>query len=137
MTIQGVNLSEHQEQAAFIERCQFWVNQGEHPELALIFAIPNERMSKAERLKMAAEGAKPGVPDLCLPVARGGHHGLYMETKVNGSKPRPEQREWLKALGEQGYYCKVCQGYDELIATVELYLSWPQTVVADPLGGDQ
>ncbi len=119
---------EHQEQAAFIERCQWWINQGQYPELAWLYAIPNERMDPKERVRMAAEGAKAGVPDLCLPVGRGGYFGLYMETKTNGKQPRPEQNEWLQALAENGYYCQVCQGYDELIATVELYLSWPKTI---------
>ena len=53
-----INKSEHQEQAAFIERCAWWVNQDEHPELALIYARPNERMSKGERLKMNIRSAK-------------------------------------------------------------------------------
>lgn len=128
MTIQGVKLSEHQEQAAFIERCQYWINQGEHLDLKWLYAIPNERMDPKERIRMAAEGAKAGAPDLCLPVARGGYFGLYMETKVNGSKPRLEQIEWLHALAEQGYYVQLCQGYDELVATVQLYLSWPKTI---------
>lgn len=123
-----IKLREHQEQAAFIERCQWFINQGQHPELAWLYAIPNERMDPKERVRMAAEGAKAGVPDLCLPVARGGYFGLYMESKVNGQQPRPEQDEWLQALAENGYYCQVCQGYDELIATVELYLSWPKTI---------
>lgn len=115
-------LDEHQEQSAFIQRCEWWINQGQYLELKLIYAIPNQRANKIERIRMSAEGVKAGVPDLCLPVARGRYFGLYMETKVNGAKPRVEQEKWLDALREQGYCARVCQGYDELVACVEWYL---------------
>lgn len=55
---------------------------GRHPELALMYHIPNEgKRSRTGGQRAVAEGLKSGVPDICLPVARGGAHGLYIEMK--------------------------------------------------------
>ena len=52
------------------------------PELWLLYAIPNggKRAIKTA-IALKAQGVKSGVPDMCLPVARGGYHGLYIELK--------------------------------------------------------
>ena len=55
----------------------------EHPELALLFHIPNGGTRDAiEGRHLKQQGVKRGVPDLCLPVARGGYHSLYIELKT-------------------------------------------------------
>lgn len=67
------------------QQCLFrWAafQSGKYPELKLLYHVPNggsRKKSEAGRFK--AEGVKAGVPDLCLPVARGGYHGLYIELK--------------------------------------------------------
>ena len=68
---------------------------GAHPELALMYKITNEgRRSRVNGARMVAEGMKKGVPDICLPVARGGHHGLYIELKrERNSRVTKEQLE--------------------------------------------
>jgi hypothetical protein len=81
-------MTEHDEQVALSR----WVTllQPRHPELALLHAIPNGgHRHKAVAVRLKAEGVKRGVPDLCLPVPRGGHHGLYLEMKTRqGRKSR-------------------------------------------------
>lgn len=52
---------------------------------------------------MRSEGLKSGVPDLCLPVARSGYHGLYIELKAGKNKPTDNQLAWLEVLEAQGY----------------------------------
>ena len=55
---------------------------GGRPELKMLYHIPNEgKRSRATGARLVAEGLKRGVPDICLPVARGGCHGLYIELK--------------------------------------------------------
>lgn len=72
---------------------------------------------------MRAEGMKKGVPDLCLPVARGGCHGLYIELKrTKGGKVTPEQLEWVDALTRQGYMAAVCRGWEEASDIITEYL---------------
>lgn len=56
------------------------MQSGKYPELNLLYHVPNGgSRHKAEAGRLRAEGVKAGVPDLCLPVARGQYHGLYIE----------------------------------------------------------
>lgn len=67
------------------QQCLFrWAayNRGRWPEMELMYHIPNGgTRSKSEAGRFRAEGVKAGVPDICLPVARGGYHGMYIEMK--------------------------------------------------------
>lgn len=131
-------ITEHGEQVAFMDWCQLMINRGVYPELSLMYAIVNERggsgsktksrIAMIEIEKAKAQGLKKGVPDLCLPVARGGFFGLYLETKVKPNRPTPEQIEWIEALTAQGYRAVVCYGYPGLRLEVESYLAMPATV---------
>lgn len=97
---------------------------GAHPELRLMYKIPNEgKRTRAGGGRMLAEGLKKGVPDICLPVARGGCHGLYIELKrTRDSRVTQEQLEWIDALKDQGYAAAVCRGCDEAITLIVDYL---------------
>ena len=89
-----------------------------YPELDLLFAIPNggKRPSKQDKkghwyspeaIRLKREGVKAGVPDIFLPVARSGYHGLFIEMKYGDNKPSPEQTELLNRLEEEGYLVSV------------------------------
>lgn len=99
----------------------------------LLFAIPNfagHHGSKLSRLlsgkRAKAEGRKRGVPDVMLPVARGGHHGLFLEVKradgVN-SDVSGEQLMWHRALRDQGYRVVVAFGFEQARTAILEYLS--------------
>jgi hypothetical protein len=95
------------------------------PELELLHHVPNGgRRDAREAGRLKAQGVKAGVPDLCLPVARGVHHGLYVELKRADQKTNPTaaQRWWLDRLREQGYRAEVCRGWDEARRVIEEYL---------------
>lgn len=52
------------------------------PELDMLYHIPNGgSRNKREAANLKRQGVRAGVPDLCLPVARGDYHGLYIELK--------------------------------------------------------
>ncbi len=101
-----------------------------YPELELMYHIPNGGgRSKAEAGRFKAMGVKAGVPDIFLPCARGGYNGMYIELKrVRGGRVEPAQKEWLKLLAEQGYYCVVCRGMeaarDEIVKYLEGGIVW-------------
>lgn len=101
------------------------MQSGKYPELTLLYHIPNEgKRSHKTGARMKAEGLKTGVPDICLPVARGGHHGLYIELKrVKNSRVTQDQLDWIEALIAQGYVAAVCRGCDEAIELITRYLS--------------
>ena len=80
--------------------------QGKYPELKLMYHIPNGgSRNRLEAANLKKQGVKSGVPDICLPVARGAYHGLYIEMKVGRNKASENQTQWLSDLNEQGYYC--------------------------------
>ena len=104
-------VSEHVEQATLIRWAQ--LHESRWPELRLLHAIPNgEHRSKIAGSRLKAEGVRRGVPDLDLPVARGGWHGLRIELKAQGGRVKPEQRQWLSDLTDQGYRAEVCVGWE-------------------------
>lgn len=105
-----MHASEHEEQVALFRWAEF--ARARWPELALLFAIPNggER-HPAVAAKLKAEGVKRGVPDICLPVACGVFHGLYVELKSATGRASGEQRGWIDALRVQGYRAEVCRGW--------------------------
>lgn len=102
-----------------------------HPELALLYAIPNAggykggyRSNVALVVQSKRMGVRSGVPDLHLPVARSGYHGLWLELKRQlGGKVSPEQTWWLEALRKQGHYAEVCRGAAEAITILTDYLT--------------
>lgn len=101
--------TEHTEAVALLQIVR--LHTGRWPELGLLFAIPNgaaRHIVVARKLK--AEGVKAGVPDLFLPVARGGFHGLFVELKSMTGVASREQTSWVAALRGQGYRAEVCRG---------------------------
>lgn len=110
------------------QQCLFrWAEfqSGRYPELKLLYHVPNggsRKKSEAGRFK--AEGVKAGVPDLCLPVARGGYHGLYIELKrLKHSKTSEDQKAWIEKLNEQGYCAVVCKGWEAAAKVITEYLN--------------
>lgn len=95
------------------------------PELGLLYAIPNggKRAIKTA-IALKAQGVKSGVPDMCLPVAREGYHGLYIELKrQKGGTVSETQKSWITALEGQGYKAVVCKGAEDAIRTIKEYLN--------------
>lgn len=99
--------------------------EGRWPELRMLYHIPNEgKRSLRTGARMKAEGLKSGVPDICLPVPRGGNHGLYIELKRRkNSKVTQEQLEWIMDLASQGYVAAVCRGCDDAISLITDYMN--------------
>lgn len=94
-----------------------------YPCLSLMYHVPNEgKRSKATGARMKRMGLRRGVPDICLPVARGGFHGLYIEMKAVGGRATKEQCEYLDALREEGYFVAICVGHKAAQKTILGYV---------------
>lgn len=107
-------------QRALIRRCDLagW------PASAIV-AIPNGGYrTRAEAARLKAEGVRAGMPDLWLPVARGGRFGLMLELKAAGGRLSAEQRDMLHRLDAEGYAAAVVWA-DWVLAwqVVERYLA--------------
>ena len=100
-------------------------NRGKYPELGMLHHIPNGgSRNRIEAARLKAQGVCPGVPDLCLPVARGGFHGLYIELKrQRGGRLSGDQRAWLEALNRNGYRAVRCDGWEEATQVIAQYLN--------------
>lgn len=88
------------------------------------FHIPNGGSRDArEARNLKLQGVKPGVPDLFVPLARSGFHGLFIEMKRrNGGRVSEKQAEWIERLQAENYAAVVCHGADEAINAIELYM---------------
>jgi hypothetical protein len=91
--------------------------------LKLLYAVPNggDRNLRVAR-KLKAEGVLAGVADLCLPTARRGYHGLYLEMKSEEGVATEEQIEFLRSVSAEGYCAIIAQGFDEARSTIEWYI---------------
>lgn len=112
---------EHDEQVKLIQWARW--NEGKHKDLHWLHAIPNGgQRHPAVAAKLQAEGVKPGVFDLCLPVARNGFHGLYIEMKAGKGRVTDEQKSFEAHLVKSGYQAVVCWSGDAAIEAVSDYL---------------
>ena len=112
---------EHQEQVALFEWAA--LAEAQHPELAMLFAVPNGgARHPAVAAQLKAEGVRAGVPDICLPVARGRFHGLWIEMKRKPNRTSDAQRAWLDALRHYGHCAVVCWSAQEAQQSIMAYL---------------
>lgn len=95
-----------------------------YPEVKWIFAVPNggdRNPITATRLK--AEGVKSGISDICLPFARQGYHGFYIEMKKPKGKESAEQKEFGAFLASQGYLYTMCDHWEKAQSAIQWYLT--------------
>ncbi len=72
---------------------------------------------------MKRAGLSPGFPDLFIPKAVCGYHGLFIEMKVGTNKPTENQKAWLKLLSDEGYATCVRWGANAAIESIKKYLN--------------
>jgi hypothetical protein len=118
------------EQAALIKELELCL-----PAVAaLIYHVPNGgHRHKLVAIKLKGQGVKAGVPDLVLPMARGGYFGLYLEFKAtapNDAAVSASQHAWIRRLNDQGYLAIVCRGHFDAMEQIRAYLQLAPTVVA-------
>lgn len=123
MAAANLTPSEHAEQATVIAWAD--IMAARFPCLRLLYAVPNgARTGMRTAVKLKLEGLKAGVPDLCLPAARCGFHGLYIEMKrVKGGVVSGVQADWHDALRLAGYAVAVCRGASEAQDLLTSYCS--------------
>lgn len=117
-----MNDLEHKEQVALFQWAE--LAQNVYPELEWMYAIPNGgHRHKAVAAKLKAEGVKPGVPDVCLPVPRQGFGALFIEIKAGKNKPTQNQIEWGGGLNAMGNKAVTCWGWEAAKKIIEEYLN--------------
>ena len=99
-------------------------------ELQLMHAVPNGGYRHIRvASKMKKEGVKAGVPDIFLPVSKGGYHGMFIEMKVPKTAttiktyPNKTQKAWLSELNKNGYHAVIAWGYSDARDKISEYLA--------------
>ena len=112
-------MTEHDIQAMFFEEALY-----KYPnETRWMHAIPNGgARNVVVASKMKQEGTKRGIWDVCLPLPRGGYHGLYIEFKFGKGRLTPEQKEFGAYLQDQGYKTGIAYDVDGAMEILENYL---------------
>jgi len=94
----------------------------DYPDLAGMYAIPNQLVNG----RRPVPGQLAGMPDICLPVSRGDgintYLTLYIELKMPGKYPRPEQRERHEWLRSRGHAVEVCKSVTATVDLLRAYL---------------
>lgn len=80
-------------------------------------------LSRAQAGKAKAAGMLAGVPDLFLPVPKGGLCGLWIEMKAGRNKPTTEQAGFIAAMRAAGYRAEVCYEWPEARRIITEYLT--------------
>lgn len=105
-------------------------NERQFPILKRIFAVPNGGYRhKATAIAMKRQGVKAGVLDVCLPVARKGFAGLWIEFKTEVGKPSDEQKEWIVFLESEGHQVHVLRSWRVAANITVDYLNLPLKVI--------
>ncbi len=106
--------------------------------------VGNERKTKSKRFGgiLRAKGVKSGVPDCIIFEPRDEWCGLALELKVEyhqgytmdgklkakrKSRLSPTQKEWLKHLGDNGWFDAVAYNFDEAKKVIDTYLNEGQS----------
>lgn len=146
--------SEHGEQRAFFGylaiaimhgfgAADHWANGGDLPEtvlplsthdkspLSFIFAIPNGgKRDKITAGKLKAEGVKPGVPDIFVPITTPQFAGMFIEMKrtksagkAKGVVAKDTQTPYHSYLVAAPYAVAVCYTWREAVTALQTYLN--------------
>lgn len=107
--------TEDGEQQAVIEYCDL-------ADIPIVH-IPNEGKRTAfYAAKLKAVGLKKGFPDLFIPKAKKGFHGLFIELKRDKhSYPTKEQLGWICYLNRAGYKATISYGATAAIKEIQEY----------------
>ena len=123
--------NEHDEQVKIFEWKEYEGTRL-YPETVLLHATINQQPRYGvQRAYYSAEGLTSGIPDVCLPVARAGFSGLWIEMKNPDGKGRlsDNQKKIMTMLDKTGSYCAVCIEGGLAITLIHAYLEESHTIL--------
>lgn len=92
------------------------------PRCLLVHNYNNPR-SKIQGAQLASMGLCRGMPDMILYLPKKGYHGLFLELKKQGEKPKTEQIEMINVLRDQGYKVEWSDNIDQAKRIIINYIS--------------
>jgi hypothetical protein len=116
-----VTLTEHQLQVLVFRWAALAMRA--YPDLRWMFAVPNAGKRTPQQGRwMKAEGLRAGVPDVWLPVPRGGAPGLVIEHKIGRKQLTDEQAQWAVGLDRLGWRVVVSRSFEDSRLAIVNYL---------------
>ena len=107
--------TEASEQEAVIQFCNY-------AGIDIVHIANEGKRSARYGAELKRLGMRKGFPDLFIPKALKGFHGLFIELKSDVTrKPTKEQLQWISKLNAEGYYATVCYGADAAIREIQKY----------------
>ena len=98
--------SEHDLQSLVFDRIH--IMEARYPVLEVVFAVPNGGFRHITTgIALKAEGVRPGIPDICIPVPRGQYCGGWIEMKIPGEQPTDDQKKMARRLVALGHWHEV------------------------------
>lgn len=109
--------TEAQEQIVVVDYCELW-------GIEIVHVANEGKRTLANGRLLSRMGLRRGFPDLFIPTARKGYHGMFIELKRDiKCKPTEHQQRWINYLNRQGYYAVICHGAEEAIAEIDKYFA--------------
>jgi hypothetical protein len=113
---------EQQQSDAFVQRIRQY-----YPDVhELMYHVPNESRTAYHE----DSGVKSGVPDFCIPIARGGFHALYIEMKSPKRRNHKDgglseaQAKYFPKLHAAGCRVEIAYTWQEAEAVVVEYMGY-------------
>jgi hypothetical protein len=94
---------------------------------SLCFHVPLELLRRDDHTAgmFNALGARAGVADVVMLVARGAYHGLVIELKVPPRRPTESQCNFLEAARREGYAACWSDSLNTVLKLIDVYLTLP------------
>ena len=93
------------------------------PEFTLMAYPAGGLRHKSTAGKLKASGTRRGIPDLLLPVARGGYRGLAIEMKSEDGRATDAQKIVMDWFRGNCWRVELCYSADEAIAALKAYFA--------------
>ena len=117
-----MNLSEFDHQCLLFQWAEMSLKK--YPCLEdMTASLVGVKLSIGQAMKAKKMGVKRAWPDIILAYPARGHHGLFIELKKIGGVATKEQKERIERFNKNGYFSKVCYGFEDAKRTIEWYLA--------------
>ena len=118
-----LRVSEFAEQCAVIRYIGF-----RYPNVRICSSAGGLFTTKTQAIKNVQAGYSAGFPDLFIYEPLGGYHGLAIEVKRIGGRATEEQKEWIAALNDRGYFARFAYGFEQAKELIDGYFRRAKSV---------
>ena len=101
--------------------CVRWFRM-QYPNVLIHHSPNGGARSKVEGAIFKAMGTVAGFPDIIIPCAKYGYHGLFIEMKSPGGKMSDNQKQVSQKLISEGYCFAICESIEQFIDIVKSYM---------------